>query len=84
MMNDKELEKYYEDLEYRTMNRRNCVQFILSITALLTSWIGFHFFNWHIVGTGLLFSLGIVLFFTGGFDYIKAQQTFQKVEDKHE
>lgn len=77
-----DIEKYYEDLERKTLFRRNFVQFILGVIALLTPWISFHFFNSTIVDVGLGLLLGFILFKTGGWDYVKALHSFSSVEKK--
>lgn len=71
MMNDKCHEQSYDERYDEVMRNRDFVNFILAFIAVFSAWIGFHFFDWSFVGTGLLIMLGIVMLAIGGFNHFR-------------
>ena len=69
-----DLQKHYDEIYYKTMYRHNLIQFVLGSIALVSSWVGFHFFNWTVVNVGLMLLLSFLMFKTGGYDFIREQQ----------
>lgn len=71
-------DKYVAEVEEQNkkINFQNFLLFVLGSVSFIISWIGYHFLNWSIVETGMLFMLGILFLGSGGYYHVKGLQSF--------